>query len=186
MGLMDDLPLERIWRDARVERIWEGTSEIQRTSSRVRCCARSGGDGHRRCKAAWREPPMSARLSRLLWPKSIAFIGGGEAEVALRKTKDLGFPGAIYAVNPKREQLAGCALPRHRRRPAGDARLRLHLDQARTDRRGGARACAARLRRRGRLRVRVRRVGAEGRRLQDDLLIAAGDMPVMGRTATAT
>ena len=30
MGLMDELPLERIWRDARVERIWEGTSEIQR------------------------------------------------------------------------------------------------------------------------------------------------------------
>jgi len=30
MGLMDDLPLERIWRDHRVERIWDGTSEIQR------------------------------------------------------------------------------------------------------------------------------------------------------------
>jgi alkylation response protein AidB-like acyl-CoA dehydrogenase len=30
LGLMSDLPLERIWRDARVERIWEGTSEIQR------------------------------------------------------------------------------------------------------------------------------------------------------------
>ncbi|ERM01394.1 acyl-CoA dehydrogenase [Brucella intermedia 229E] len=30
MGLMDDLPLERFWRDARVERIWDGTSEIQR------------------------------------------------------------------------------------------------------------------------------------------------------------
>lgn len=30
MGLMDDLPLERMWRDARVERIWDGTSEIQR------------------------------------------------------------------------------------------------------------------------------------------------------------
>jgi acyl-CoA dehydrogenase len=30
MGVMADLPLERIWRDARVERIWEGTSEIQR------------------------------------------------------------------------------------------------------------------------------------------------------------
>jgi acyl-CoA dehydrogenase len=30
MGLMSDLPLERFWRDARVERIWEGTSEIQR------------------------------------------------------------------------------------------------------------------------------------------------------------
>ncbi len=30
MGLMRDLPLERLWRDARVERIWDGTSEIQR------------------------------------------------------------------------------------------------------------------------------------------------------------
>ena len=30
MGLMDDYPLERFWRDARVERIWDGTSEIQR------------------------------------------------------------------------------------------------------------------------------------------------------------
>jgi len=30
MGLMDELVLERIWRDARVERIWDGTSEIQR------------------------------------------------------------------------------------------------------------------------------------------------------------
>ena len=30
MGLMDELPLERLWRDARVERIWDGTSEIQR------------------------------------------------------------------------------------------------------------------------------------------------------------
>ena len=30
MGLMSDLPLERIWRDARIDRIWDGTSEIQR------------------------------------------------------------------------------------------------------------------------------------------------------------
>ena len=30
MGLMDDLPFARFWRDARVERIWDGTSEIQR------------------------------------------------------------------------------------------------------------------------------------------------------------
>lgn len=30
LGLMDDLPLARFWRDARVERIWDGTSEIQR------------------------------------------------------------------------------------------------------------------------------------------------------------
>jgi acyl-CoA dehydrogenase len=30
MGLMDELPIQRFWRDARVERIWDGTSEIQR------------------------------------------------------------------------------------------------------------------------------------------------------------
>lgn len=30
MGLMAELPLERLWRDARVDRIWDGTSEIQR------------------------------------------------------------------------------------------------------------------------------------------------------------
>ena len=30
MGHMSELPLERIWRDARIERIWDGTSEVQR------------------------------------------------------------------------------------------------------------------------------------------------------------
>jgi acyl-CoA dehydrogenase len=30
MGLMSDLPLARFWKDARVERIWDGTSEIHR------------------------------------------------------------------------------------------------------------------------------------------------------------
>ncbi|MBC6440832.1 MAG: acyl-CoA/acyl-ACP dehydrogenase [Rhodospirillales bacterium] len=30
MGLMKELPIERFWRDARVERIWDGTSEVQR------------------------------------------------------------------------------------------------------------------------------------------------------------
>ncbi len=30
MGLMDELPVARLWRDARIERIWDGTSEIQR------------------------------------------------------------------------------------------------------------------------------------------------------------
>ncbi len=30
MGLMEEMPIQRLWRDARLERIWDGTSEIQR------------------------------------------------------------------------------------------------------------------------------------------------------------
>ncbi len=30
MGLTSEFPIERFWRDARLERIWDGTSEIQR------------------------------------------------------------------------------------------------------------------------------------------------------------
>jgi acyl-CoA dehydrogenase len=30
MGIVSESPIERWWRDARVERIWDGTSEIQR------------------------------------------------------------------------------------------------------------------------------------------------------------
>jgi acyl-CoA synthetase (NDP forming) len=51
---------------------------------------------------------MSA-LSRLLSPKSVAFIGGTECHVAITRTRELGFPGRIWAVNPKRDQLGGIA-----------------------------------------------------------------------------
>jgi acyl-CoA dehydrogenase len=30
MGMMEDIPVERMWRDSRLDRIWDGTSEIQR------------------------------------------------------------------------------------------------------------------------------------------------------------
>jgi acyl-CoA dehydrogenase len=29
-GYMREIPVERLWRDVRVDRIWEGTSEVQR------------------------------------------------------------------------------------------------------------------------------------------------------------
>ena len=45
--------------------------------------------------------------TRLLWPSSIAFIGGTEAEIALVKTRALGFAGRLYAVNPRRSSLGG-------------------------------------------------------------------------------
>ena len=46
-------------------------------------------------------------LTRLLNPQSIAFVGGNECAVAIRRTLELGFTGKIYAVHPKREELSG-------------------------------------------------------------------------------
>jgi acyl-CoA synthetase (NDP forming) len=46
-------------------------------------------------------------LSQLIFPQSIAFIGGNECEIAIRRTMELGFTGRIHAIHPKREHLAG-------------------------------------------------------------------------------
>lgn len=46
-------------------------------------------------------------LSRLLSPRHIAFIGGRDAEVAIREAERIGYRGAIWPVNPKRATLAG-------------------------------------------------------------------------------
>ena len=48
-------------------------------------------------------------IRRLLNPSSIAFIGGNECAVAIKRTRDLGFTGKIYAVHPNREELSGIA-----------------------------------------------------------------------------
>ncbi len=46
-------------------------------------------------------------LSRLIHPKTIAFIGGNECAVAIRRCHEFGFAGEIYAVHPKRDEISG-------------------------------------------------------------------------------
>jgi acyl-CoA synthetase (NDP forming) len=46
-------------------------------------------------------------LSRLVFPKSIVFIGGNECAIAIRRCKEFGFPGKLYAIHPKREEIEG-------------------------------------------------------------------------------
>jgi acetate---CoA ligase (ADP-forming) len=48
-------------------------------------------------------------LNRLLNPRSIAFVGGNECAIAIKRTLELGFTGKIWAVHPKREELGGIA-----------------------------------------------------------------------------
>ena len=52
---------------------------------------------------------MTRSLTHLLHPKSIAFVGGTECDVAISRTLELGFTGKIWAVHPKRDQLGGIA-----------------------------------------------------------------------------
>ena len=46
---------------------------------------------------------MTARLARLLRPRSLAFIGGEAAERAIDATRSFGFQGELWAVNPRRQ-----------------------------------------------------------------------------------
>jgi acyl-CoA synthetase (NDP forming) len=50
---------------------------------------------------------QNEKLTRLLSPKSIAFIGGQECDVAITRTRELGYEGKIWAVHPKRDTLGG-------------------------------------------------------------------------------
>ncbi len=50
---------------------------------------------------------MTRPLTTLLHPKSIAFIGGAECDIAIRQTRALGFTGKIWAIHPKRSSLGG-------------------------------------------------------------------------------
>ncbi len=63
------------------------------------------------------DPPNMPRhefdFTRLLSPKSAAFIGGGEAARALEETIALGFEGDIWPVNPFKETLAGVPCFKH-------------------------------------------------------------------------
>jgi acyl-CoA synthetase (NDP forming) len=48
-------------------------------------------------------------ISRFLNPKSIVFVGGNECAIAIKRTREFEFPGKIWAVHPKREELGGIA-----------------------------------------------------------------------------
>ena len=48
-------------------------------------------------------------LKRLISPRHIAFIGGHDADIALRACQRIGFKGHIWPVNPKRKTMSGLA-----------------------------------------------------------------------------
>ena len=121
-----------------------------------------------------------APLSRLVWPKSLAFIGGTEAEIALVKTRALGFSGRLYAVNPHRPTLGGVAChPSIAELPEAPDASFISV------RRESTIAIVAELARRGSGSAVVyasgfAEVGGDGPELQAELVRAAATMPIMG------
>ena len=51
--------------------------------------------------------PSTVDLDRLLNPRSIAFVGGRQAELAIAQCDALGYDGEIWPVHPTRDTVAG-------------------------------------------------------------------------------
>jgi acyl-CoA synthetase (NDP forming) len=51
--------------------------------------------------------PSPRSLDRLLRPRSVALFGGGWAENVIQQLRKVNFPGPIWPIHPKREQIAG-------------------------------------------------------------------------------
>ena len=50
---------------------------------------------------------QAERLRRLLYPRSIVYVGGGSVGPAIAYTRKLGFTGELYAINPHRDDIGG-------------------------------------------------------------------------------
>ena len=47
------------------------------------------------------------RLSRMLNPRSIVFVGGSALEPAIEYARQIGYPGDCFVINPRRDQVHG-------------------------------------------------------------------------------
>jgi acyl-CoA synthetase (NDP forming) len=120
------------------------------------------------------------RMRRLMAPRSIAFIGGGVAEMAVRRCQELGFDGEMWAVHPSREQLAGIRcyptiddLPSVPDAAYIGVNRELTIDVVGKLSIAGAGGCVC-------YAAGFAEVGGEGTNLQAKLQEAAGTMPVVG------
>lgn len=119
-------------------------------------------------------------LQRLLSPRSIVLIGGSNLELPIQNTRDIGFDGKIWVVNPKYDEIAGipCFASIADLPGAPDAAFvsinaKLTVQAvADLNKRGcGGVVCYA---------AGFAEIGNDGDELQDSLIEAAGDMALVG------
>lgn len=127
---------------------------------------------------------MARDLTRLLRPQSIAVVGGGAwCRAVMQQCLKIGFPGDLWPVHPKADDIEGQPVFRsitdlpH----APDATFvgvnreaSVDIVKSLTDRNAGGAVCFAS----GFLEAQAE--DASGADLQEDLLKAAGDMPILG------
>jgi len=129
------------------------------------------------------QKPRSARLERLLRPRSLAIIGGREAAETIRQCRRLGYDGAIWPVHPSKKTVEG--LPCYRSiddlPAAPDAafvgvnrNLTLEIVQALAKKGAGGAVCYASGFKEAEGEV------ANGTAQQQALVRAAGEMPILG------
>lgn len=119
-------------------------------------------------------------LSRLLSPRTIAFIGGSIAEMAITRNLELGYDGEIWSVHPARKEIAGFRsyasindLPGVPDSAYIAIRRELTIDAVRQLADAGAGGCVC-------YAAGFAEMGDEGKELQDQLVTAAGNMPLVG------
>jgi len=119
-------------------------------------------------------------LQRLLAPRTIAFIGGSNLTLPIENTRNIGFDGDIWVVNPKYDEIAGVPCFRSVDELPGvpdaafvavNAELTVPAVQALRDKGCGGAVCYA---------AGFAESGGDGETLQQALVDAAGDMPVVG------
>ena len=119
-------------------------------------------------------------LQRLLSPKSIAFVGGTVAEMAIKPNVTLGYGGEIWPVHPTRTEIAGfqCYSSIDDLPYAPDAafigvkrELTIEIVGKLSEAGAGGCVCYA---------AGFSEMGGEGQQLQEQLVKAAGTMPLVG------
>ena len=119
-------------------------------------------------------------MSRLLSPRSIAFIGGTIAAMSIRRSVELGYDGDIWPVNPKLDEVEGfpcfnsvADLPGVPDAAFIGVRRDLTVDLVRTFSNLGTGGCVC-------YAAGFAEIGGDGALLQQRLVEAAGDMPLVG------
>ena len=128
---------------------------------------------------------MTGRLDRLLRPRSLAFVGGAAAELAIDACRSFGYKGDMWAVNPRRELRGLPTLASVSELPAGpDAALvgvgrhaAVEVVRALAAAGTGAAVCHA---------SGFAETGEAGAALQAELVDAAAGMPLVGPNCYGT